>query len=247
MRRILGVATTTTALLVLAACAPASPDQEESAGGPEHNHATHDHEGEGGSGAEDGHADHAELSESLVRAGDLPAGYRSGAGHHHAVPAADAAPSVPAACLPLAQAIGTHSSVLAPHPQARVSFSKSHFGPEISEAVIDYGDAGEARAAAGDLANVADTCRTYEQAPTGPGAHRYSVSQAPLPAAVNDGSLVHLRAQGSDFEGIGWDVWSTPVGSRLLVVALRTAKGGTSQDLAAAVAAAQDGQRRNPA
>lgn len=214
----------------LTACSePSAPDTDAA---PVHVH-TDDHEH---GGHEAGHQGHDEmLGALLVEAGDLPAGYVEGMAHH----ASTSAPArIRSGCAPLADVIGEPASRSTRHPQAHAMFSKSHFGPQLTETVIELGSPEAAQAAAGSFAQSPRRCRVYRQAAHGPGAFRYDVREHVAPAGAPAGHVVRLVARGADFEGIHWDVWVTARGSRLVAVALRSARGGSSVDLLPAVDAA---------
>ena len=53
------------------------------------------------------------------------------------------------------------------------------------------------------------------------------------------GVVVRLTALGADFPGLTWDIWADRVGGRLVAVSLRSAPGGSNEDLAPAVEAAR--------
>lgn len=235
---------------------------------PSHNHATHDHsagdkhsmegmegmqdehrsekaagDGSGheaghGAGHEAGHGSHLEptaLTAMLVHASDLPEGYTAGA--HHAAPTGSA-PSVGDACAPIADLIGTHPSVESAHPHAETSFSKSHFGPQVTETVLDLAEPEAASDAVSALAAAGTDCERYEQLGSGPGVTAYDVAPARLPDGISSGTTLRLDARGSDFTGISWHLWADDVDGRLVAVSLRTAKGGNAEDLTPAISSA---------
>ena len=187
-----------------------------------------------------GHGAHGELASVLVTSADLPAGYRQGAGHHHATGARLAPPRTSAACAPIAELIGTHPSVLqTEHPQATVSFSKGHYGPQVTETVIDVGDPVSAAAALERVRTAGVECRRYEQSTSSIGANVYAVTDGDELRAGDDSATLRLHAVGADFKaGINWDVWATAVDSQLVAVTFRSALGGGNADLTAAVNAA---------
>ena len=88
------------------------------------------------------------------------------------------------------------------------------------------------------LRAAAGMCPVYEQAASGPGARRYAVAPFTPPGPVPDGVGVRLTALGRDFRGITWDLWATRQGGLLVAVAVRSALGGSTEDLAPAVRAA---------
>ncbi|MGH3359047.1 MAG: hypothetical protein ACRDO7_09610 [Nocardioidaceae bacterium] len=202
----------------------------------EHNHAKHDHAVEGG---HEGHETSTQLRGVLLREDDLPDGYRQGDAHHQATPGAPSAPRLDSACAPLGELVGTHPSVRQDqHPEASVSFSKGHFGPQITETVIDYGEAGAAVAALADVRRAGADCDRYLQSTSPIGANRYAVGPATGIADVTGGTALRLDALGSDFDGIYWDVWATASEGRLVAVSFRSARGGDNDDLTGAVEAA---------
>lgn len=196
-----------------------------------------DQHGHGDSGT---HGAHGELASVLVTSADLPAGYRQGAGHHDTSGARLAPPRTSADCAPIAEVIGTHPSVLqTEHPQATVSFSKGHFGPQVTETVIDVGDPVSAAAAVERVRTAGVECRRYVQSTSSIGANDYTVTPWDGLETEADGVTLRLHAVGADFKaGINWDVWVTAVDSQLVAVTFRSALGGGNADLTAAVAAA---------
>ena len=178
------------------------------------------------------------LPAALLTAADLPDGYRSGAGHHQDG-AATAAPNDDPACAPIGELIGTHPSVLRTDlPQVSVSFTKSHFGPEVTETIIDYGDQASARSALTRFQRSGTRCGRHTQSTSPIGANIYTVHPGQPVKGAPGGRTVRLTAVGADFDGLNWDVWATRVGSRLVAVSLRSAVGGDNDDLAPAVSAA---------
>lgn len=200
-----------------------------------HVHSDDHHHGE--------HVSPAALRRTLLTANDLPDGYVAGAGHHHAV-ATGSAPPVPEECSPLAEVLGDHPAVQQTvHPQATASFSKSHFGPTVTEIVIDFGDREQAAAALARLERAARECTEYVQAVDAPGANAYRVLRETSVEGLPDGARASLEASGADFAGISWEIWASSVGSRLVGVSLRTARGGKPTDLPAVVLAAVERAR----
>jgi len=235
-------------LLAVAGCSADPKSEDASASqGPRHIHATHEHPGEdqvdAGPGHEhgEGHSSHhspRRLTAALLRASDLPAGYIVGGGHHSTTTGGPA-PQTAGGCGDLAQLIGTHPAVATPHPHVEATFAKSHFGPEIKQRIIDYGAPQNAQDALAAMAQISTSCPVYEQQRAGPGVDRYRVSPGgPIPGATG-GTTVHLEAMGSDFAGIHWDLWVAGSDGRLIAVSLRSARGGSSVDLAPAVTAAR--------
>lgn len=212
------------------------PDSDEQ-GHHEHGHE-HGHE----SGHHGGHHAGGDLTSNLLRASNLPDGYSSG-GHHHAQPAAQlAAPPVPEECAPIAELIGQHPSVRQTrYPQVGVSFSKSHFGPELSQTIIDVGGFEEAAAARERVATAVQECDRYVQSTSSRGATTYRVTDLRTPADAEEGGVYfRLDALGSDFTGISWDIWAHDCEGTLMAVAFRSAKGGDNDDFWAATHAAMD-------
>ena len=209
--------------------------------GPEMSHGDGHEQGQGPDGRHSTrhHAGSAALAADLVSAADLPEGYTAGAAHHQAS-SDDAAPTVDPACTPIAELIGTHPSVRQDrHPQASVSFTKSHFGPELSETIIDYGADAAAAEALERVVRASKACDRYVQSTAPTGANTYTVAPA---EALQDGpndTAIRLEAVGSDFDGLYWDIWVTQSGSKLVAVAFRSVPGGDNDDLAAAIPAAQ--------
>lgn len=198
--------------------------------GGEHDEHGGDAEGHGG------HQGSAALSAVLVDAADLPDGYREG--HAHAAPTADAAPDVDAACAPIAELIGQHPDVRQDvHPQARTSFSKSHFGPEISETVIDYGSESAATEALDALRQAGEECDRYVQSLAPVGINSYAVEPGNVPPGDGEAVSLRLDAVGSDFDGLYMDLWATRVDDRVVAVGFLNARNGTNDDLHAAIPA----------
>ena len=207
-------------------------------GEPSAAEATPGSEDQHGHGAS--HGAHGELASVLVTRDDLPAGYRQGAGHHDTSGARLAPPRTSADCAPIAEVIGTHPSVLqTEHPQATVSFSKGHYGPQVTETVIDVGDPVSAAAAVERVRTAGVECRRYVQSTSSIGANDYAVTPQDGLETEADSVTLRLHAVGADFKaGINWDVWVTAVDSQLVAVTFRSALGGGNADLAPAVQAA---------
>lgn len=257
-------------LLLLAGCAGAAPSptsadaaragEQERAdtgghAGAGHHESPHgdgheDAQGHHGEGSEDGHhtgGHHSGAAEdNLLRASDLPEGYTTG-GHHHVQPAVQlAAPPVPEECAPIAELLGEHPSVRqTAHPQVGVAFSKSHFGPQLSQTIIDVGGFAEAAAARKRVATAVEECDRYVQSTSSIGATTYRVTELPTPADAEEGVYFRLDAIGDDFTGISWDVWAHDCEGTLMAVAFRSAKNGDNEDFWAATHAAMD--RMHPA
>ena len=194
-----------------------------------------------GHGGHAGHLAPKELSAALITAADLPDGYRRGAGHHHADPASLATPQVPAGCLPIAQLIGTHPSVLqSEHPQARISFSKGHYGPQFTQTVIDLGGVDAASVAFERVRSASESCDRYVQSTSPTGAQTYTVEPGEPLQVGQAGVSLRLDAVGSDFDGLYWDLWVSRSRGRLVAVAHRSALGGDNDDLVPAVTGAID-------
>lgn len=237
----LSCAAATLTLSSLPGCMAGTDPDESARDTSVHIHATHGHTGAEHSRRHGAHRSHdapGALSGLMVRAGDLPAGYRSGAAHHQDVAVADELPRLREGCGAIAGLISNHPAYRSPHPQVRRVFTKSHFGPEISETVIDIADEDEAAAESERFADAVSGCGTYVQYAGGSGATRYDVRPRPALPGIDRGYLLRLDALGSDFVGIHWDVWVDTVGERVVAVSLRSARGGTSEDLAPAVRAA---------
>ena len=258
MRTALPLVVTTVALAV-GGCSSSDSGQAGSSNSSDrayHNHSTHEHHDETG----DVEAKHGEqhtpdsgFAATLVAPADLPAGYIVGA--HHEQPATAPARN-PAACEPLADLLaqthsGTHQGHNSVHPQVVTVLSKSHFGPQIMEHVIDYGSDAAAESGLDELRGVLERCSRYTHSASAIGANTYRVQPGPKTGTGNPGGAVSLRltSVGPDFDEdatINWDVWSTRIGSRLLSVAFRSAPGGDNADLLAVVRAALDKQQANP-
>lgn len=250
--------------LALTACAgqgtSESPSQESDTSGPTHDmegmteeeheaHASEDDaaDDDAASGQQDhgSHGEHgagqssAAVTADLVRGGDLPQGYRKGAGHLHSDPDA-AAPTVSESCAPIAELIGTHPSVRqTEYPQAAATFTKGHFGPQLTEVIIDYGDASSAGQALDRVERAGQNCGRYVQSTSPIGANTYTVKSSVPGWTGPDGTTLRLTATGSDFKALNWDVWVTRAGNRLVAVSLRSVAGGSNVDLAPAIDAAR--------
>jgi len=179
------------------------------------------------------------LSPFLVAAADLPTGYRSGAGHVHGDQSA-AAPKIGQDCAPIAELIGTHPNLgQSEHPQATATFSKSHFGPLLTETVIDYGAVAPALRAKDRIERASRACERYVQSTSAIGANVYDVASQVPDWSGPEGNTFRLSAVGSDFEGLNWDVWVARVNTRLVAVSFRSVAGGSNEDLAPAIDAAR--------
>lgn len=183
------------------------------------------------------------LSAALVGTADLPRGYHAGA--HHQVTSGPP-PHIPATCAPIGEVLGTHRSVQQQtHPQASVSFSKSHFGPQLTETIIDYGQEAAAVAALEDLQRASHRCGRYVQSTSRPGANTYTVRPTPDAHRGHPGHHGHdsialrLAAVGQQFPGLHWDVWATHADGRLAAVAFRSVPGGDNHDWHTAIPTAQ--------
>jgi hypothetical protein len=196
-----------------------------------------------------GSGDHAsmqtslDLTATLLTRKDLPSYpsfYAKGVGHHQTDRDA-AAPKVGPACAPVAELIGTHPSVhQTRHPQAAVTFTNGHFGQQVSETIIDYGDTSSAQQARDRFERAGRECGRYVQSTSPIGANVYTVKSEVPRWNGPEGSTLRLEAVGSDFKnGLNWDVWVTRSDSRLVAVALRSALGGSNDDLRPAVVAAR--------
>jgi hypothetical protein len=206
--------------------------------GDDEDHGSSGQHGGQHDGQHDEH-DSVSLSRDLVAPADLPTGYRTGAAHLHADPGA-AAPKVDQACAPIAELIGTHPSVhQTKHPQATATFSKGHFGPLVTETVIDYGATSSAQEAQDRVERSGQECGRYVQSTSPIGANIYDVQSQVPDWTGPEGSTIRLSAVGSDFDGLHWDVWVTRSDSRLVAVSLRSVAGGSNEDLAPAIAAAR--------
>lgn len=212
--------------LAVSALVLAATGCSASAAGPLAAHEGHEH----------GHQSPAELAAALVRAKDLPVGYRAGHAHHSEQPTR--APKVSPACAPIAELIGAHHGVRQhEHPEARATLSKSHFGPTLGETIIDYGEPGVAARAIDRLDRAARACRTYVQSTAASGANRYRVLPGPEISERPGASTLRLDALGSDFD-IRWDVTWLQYGAQVVAVDFRSAPGGDNDDLGPAVDAA---------
>lgn len=158
--------------------------------------------------------------------------YVVGTGHGHGGKS-DKALELADACLPIAHLIGEDPSVQQDvHPQARTAFVKSHFGPLLSESIIDYGNAATATKALAAVEQAAEQCDEYRQAAVASGANRYRVSATEPAAPVGDAATgVHLDAVGADFEKVAWDLTVVQQDQFLVTVGYRTSVGGEPTEL----------------
>jgi hypothetical protein len=207
--------------------------------GSEAGHAQghHEHGSEHGSGHDEGHGQHASGRAALVTAADLPVGYR--AGHAHHVADEGAAPDDTTACEPLAGILRPHDDGQhEDHPTATATFAKSHFGPTITETVVDYAGTDAAAAALDDVITARGECDRYVQSRSPIGANTYEVQPLHAPSGSEPGLYLRLDALGSDFDGIRWDVWVHDCGGKLVALSHRNARGGDNSDFWPAVKAA---------
>lgn len=177
------------------------------------------------------------IAPALVTEAELPDGYREDAAHHMTM-SEDGAPQVPASCAPIAQIIGAFPSIRQDeHPEATRSFGKGHYGPSITETIIDYGDKAAASKALSRLDAASENCDRYAQSSSPIGANRYTVK--PSENEEQASTALRLNANGSDFRrGINWDIWAIQDGGRLVAVTFRSALGGDNDDLYEAFPAA---------
>lgn len=184
-------------------------------------------------------ASHRELSGLLLAESDLPKEYTAGGGHHHDAGASEAAPQLEEACSPIAELIGTHPSVQQTnHPQASVSFSKSHFGPVVTQTIVDYGSQESATEALARFRGSGESCDRYLQSTSPIGANAYEVEPGQGVGDVERGTFVRLAAVGADFDDLYWDVWAVQSGDQLLALSFRSVPGGGNQELATVIDAA---------
>ncbi len=220
------------------------PERGASSTRAHHDHSSHDHHADDGDGSNESSGTHASLATlraSLLRPADLPTGYLSGS-HHEQTEHASYVRAAPG-CAPLALLLREHHATHdSHHPEVSASFSKSHFGPQITQKVVDYGTAGAAQAALDDLQATRSDCARYVHSTSSIGANEYAVKPGPR-MRYRSGVSLRLTAVGEDFAGINWDVWSTRAGARVMTIAFRSAPGGDNADLAPVVSAALTGQR----
>ena len=210
-------------------------------GGGDHAGGHNDESGHG-SGHASGHGashDAAALDPALVGVADLPAGYRKGAGHLH-TPSTAAAPDLGPGCAAIGELIGTAPSVQQrEHPQASATFTKGHFGPQVTETLIDYGDEASAAEALSRVERSSEECDRYVQSTSPVGANAYTVRSSVPGWSGPEGTTLRLTAVSSDFEGLHWDIWVTRADSLLAAVTLRSVAGGSNEDLAPSINAAR--------
>lgn len=176
------------------------------------------------------------LRDVLLSATELPAGYAEVTGHAHASAGESSPPEMAASCEPLAHLLAGHGTE--EHPTARADFTKSHFGPELTQIVMDYGDERAATDALAAVEAAAADCPEYQKASSGPGANAFRVEALVFPS-LGDGTVaMHLAALGSDFSTVSWDVTATRAGSRIVAVGFFTLTGAQVPDLEEASRAA---------
>lgn len=263
------------ALCLTTACSAGGASERA---GSHADHAESGHANHAESGREHRHSDehqheheheHGSVGSALLTSADLPSGYR--AGHAHAVEVTGSAQVAPG-CAPLARLLRPHLDMHT-HPdgdpagshgssagamrmsssddghQASAAFSKGHFGPTITERVVDLGGYAAAERAVTEVARSAGTCRRYEHSSSSIGANRYAVRRLAAPGNAPAGHYLRLTAVGADFRGasggITWDVWVHDCEGMLVAVTFRSALGGDNVDFAPAVDAVM--QRLHPA
>jgi len=196
-------------------------------------HGVHREHGEHGEHGEYGDSTAASL---LLSPADLPPLYVEGHAHEGEAP-----PKVgeqPKACTTFDDLLGTehvHS-----HDAAAVSFSKSHFGPTVTETLVDHGGPTGARQAWLETRRAANACDVYVDAVSGFGADRYRVTQLDPRPDAPPGAYFRLSALGRDFQGIRWDVWFHDCDGMLASVSHRSAPGGNNADFWVSVEHAMD-------
>lgn len=189
----------------------------------------------------------------LLGVRDLPEGYA--AGHSHTTAPTGREPTRPG-CRPLARLLretppmtheghGGHEGHSGGHEghgghkgndgtDVLLGFSKSHFGPTITQRVLSLNPDAAARRVA-QVEGVAGRCPTYVQSTSRIGAGTYAVHPLAQRAGAPEGTYLRLDAVGRDFRGIRWDVWvAVPGGGGdagvLQVLTFRSAKGGGDAD-----------------
>lgn len=204
------------------------------------------HHSDGGHAARsDGHSEghqtsDADLEPFLLDLGDVVEGYLAGA-HHQGVYTPTGPFTLAAECLPIAELIGTEPSVQQDeHPEARLGFTKSHFGPQLSETIIDYGDDAAASQAMERVESAIEECDLYRQSMLPVGATLYDVEPLRFVSVGDASTALHLDARGADFRDVFWDLVVARSGSYVVAVGFRSAFGSTIGDLRQAVPAAVD-------
>lgn len=222
-------------------------DAHKSSRGSGTSHGDRHDQGHRSDGPSNGHQPGpAVLAADLLSAADIPEGYAAGTAHHQ-VSASDAGPpKVDPACAPIAELIGTHPSVRQhQHPQASVTFTKSHFGPELSETIVDYGAEAAAAEAFERVVRSSKACDRYIQSTAPTGANIYTVAPTEPLQRGPRAAAMRLDAVGGDFNGLHWDIWLTQSAGTLVAVAFRSVPGGDNDDLAAAIPAAMSALKQS--
>lgn len=179
----------------------------------------------------------------------MPAQYRKAGAHDHGAYPVFGPVELDPVCLPIAELIGTDPTVRQDeHPQARVTFTKSHFGPELSETVIDYGDEPAAVRQLRKIEMAVDQCVRYQQSTAKAGANIYRVGPlADLGRLRNLGDAVtamRLDAIGPDFPKVFWYVVVVRSDSRIAAIGFLTFIDSVTTDLRRAVPVAVAKLRR---
>ena len=131
------------------------------------------------------------------------------------------------------------------HPELSTSFSKSHFGPQLAQKVIDYGGFAPASEALERVRRAGESCERYVQSTSPIGANSYLVRPLEAPRGAGPGTYLRLEAVGRDFQGIHWDLWVHDCDKLLTAVSFRSARGGDNADLWPAIDAVM--QKLHPA
>ena len=211
--------------------------------------------GDDRAGHGDDHTHAADPAAVLLRPRDLPAGYTSG--HLHATAPTGDEPT-PAACRPLAQLLrqpqdhgsghdaghgADHGSATThgDHKASAVSYTRSHYGPLISQTVVDLGGFEPAATAVRRVRTAAQECDTYVQSTSRIGANTYAVAPLQAPEDAEPGAYLRLTARGDGSDGdIHWDVWVHDCEGMLVAVTFRSALGGDNADFWPAVSTVMD-------
>jgi hypothetical protein len=154
---------------------------------------------------------------------DLPEGYVAAEGHHgegaeHAESeVADESCHAFAAVL-----VGGHGADTA---RADASFTRSHLGPTVTQAVVAYDDADAAQEALGAVAHAVKSCPTYAH----PGSHgttsEYVVAPLTIEGLGEYAVGVEFTGASEDLAHLGYDVVVTAVDNVLVAVGFQSQSG----------------------
>lgn len=176
----------------------------------------------------------------LLRAEDLPAGWRVPIGGGSGVYDGSQGPATTGVCGPLTALVGAHGTHSSGHGEehgaARAVFTRSHFGPDLTQVVVDLGTEEAAEAELAELTSATGECDVLTRQGDG---HSATIDFAVQPADGGPDVLAAtLTAQGTDFAGVRQELRVVRAGSVLVALTYATQTGAEATELDAALATA---------